>query len=117
MLQFCVLCYVLLGDRMDNSAAVLLDVDDGPSPLQIGGYLNSLKSHNVMHCLDGDVARQMHVDDMGGATRRCRQPWHGMIAVFNVRLNDVVQGGSGCWCRCTHPFSVGERTQLMLVYT
>jgi hypothetical protein len=117
MLQFPVLCYGLLGDGMDNSAAVLLNVDDGPSPLKIGGYLNGLKSHDLMHCLDGDVAGQMRVDDMGGATRRCREPWRGTITVFIVGLNDVVQGGSGCWCRCTHPFSVGERTQFMLVYT
>ncbi len=72
MLQFLVLCYGLVGGGMDNSAAVLLDVNDGPSPLQISGNLNYLKSHDVMHCLDGDVARQMRVDDTGGATRRCR---------------------------------------------
>ena len=72
MLQFLVLCYGYLGDGMDNAAAVLLNVNDGPSPLQIGGNLNCLKSHDVMHCLDGDVARQMRVDDTGGATRRCR---------------------------------------------
>ncbi len=78
---------------MDNSAAVLLDVDDGPSPLQISGYLNGLKSHDVMHCVDGDVAGQSRVDDMGGATRRCRQPWHGTIAAFIVWLNYFVGGG------------------------
>jgi hypothetical protein len=71
MLQFFVLCHGLLGDGMDNAAAVLLDVNDGPSQLQIGGNLNCLKSHDVMHCLDGDVAGQMCVDDTGGATRRC----------------------------------------------
>jgi hypothetical protein len=76
MLQFLVLCYGLLGDRMDNATAVLLDVNDGPSPLQISGDLDwCRKSHDVMHCLDGDVARQLHVDDTGGATRRCGQPW------------------------------------------
>ncbi len=53
-MKYLVLCYGLLGDRMDNAAAVLLDVNDGPSPLQIGGDLNCLKSHDVMHCLDGD---------------------------------------------------------------
>jgi hypothetical protein len=68
MLQFPVLCYGLLNDGMDNAAAVVLNVNDGPSPLQIGG---DLKSHDVMHCLDGDVAGQMGVDDTGGATRRC----------------------------------------------
>jgi hypothetical protein len=62
---------------MDNAAAVPLDVNDGPSPLQIGGDLNCLNSHNVMHCLDGDVAKQLRVDGMGGATRRCGQPWCG----------------------------------------
>jgi hypothetical protein len=71
MLQFLVLCYGLLGDMMDNATAVLLDVNDGPSPLQIGGDLNCIKSHDVMHCLDGDVARQTCVNDTGGATRRC----------------------------------------------
>jgi hypothetical protein len=80
----------LLGDRMDNAAAVLLDINDWPIPLQIGGNLNCLKSHDVMHCLDGDVAGQMHVDDTGGATRRCGQPWHGTIAAFIVGLNDVI---------------------------
>ncbi len=39
--------------------------------MQIGGDLNCLKSHDVMHCLDGDVAGLLRVDDMGGATRRC----------------------------------------------
>jgi hypothetical protein len=39
MLQFLVLCCGVLSDRMDNSAAVLLNVDDGSSPLQIGGYV------------------------------------------------------------------------------
>ncbi len=52
MLQFLVFCYGLPGDGMDNAAAVLLNVNDGPSPLQIGGNLNCLKSHDVMHCLD-----------------------------------------------------------------
>jgi hypothetical protein len=33
-----------------------------------------------MHCLDEDVARQLHVDDTGGAKRRCGQLWHGTIA-------------------------------------
>jgi hypothetical protein len=113
MLQFLVLCYGLLGDRMVNSTAVLFDVNDGPSPLQIGGNLNCLKSHYVMHCLDEDVARKMCVDDTVGASRRCRQLWRGTIVAFIVRLNDVVRGGSGCWCRCLHPFSVGEWTQVM----
>ncbi len=72
MLQLLVLCYGLLGDGMDNSASVLFNVDDGPRLLQIGGYLNGLKSHDVMHCLDGDVAKQTRVDDTGGAMRRCR---------------------------------------------
>ena len=112
MLQFLVLCYGLLGDRMDNATAVLLDVNDGPSPLQISGDLDwCRKSHDVMHCLDGDVARQLHVDDTGGAMRRCRRSWHGTIVAFIVGLNDAV--GSGCWCRCTHLFSVRERTQVM----
>jgi hypothetical protein len=71
MLQFLVLCYGLLGDWIDNTAAVLLDVNDGSSPLQIGGNFNCLKSHDVMHCFDGDVAGQTHVDDTGGAARRC----------------------------------------------
>jgi hypothetical protein len=48
MLQFLVLCYGYLGDGMDNAAAVLLDINDGPSPLQIDGNLNCLKSHDVM---------------------------------------------------------------------
>ncbi len=89
MLQF-LLCYGLLGDGMDNSAAVLFDVNDGPSPLRIGGYLNGLKSHYVIHCLDEDVAGQMYVDDTVGASRRCRQLWHGTIVVFIVGLNYVV---------------------------
>ncbi len=72
MLQFLVLCYGLLGDGMDSSKAVLFDVNDGPSPLQIGGCLNGLKSHGVMHCLDGNVAGQMRVDDMGEVMRKCR---------------------------------------------
>ncbi len=42
MLQFLVFCYGLLGVRMDNTAAVLLDVNDGPSPLWISGNLNCL---------------------------------------------------------------------------
>jgi hypothetical protein len=42
---------------MDNSKTVLFNVDDGPGPLQIGGHLKGLKSHDVMYCLDGDVAR------------------------------------------------------------
>jgi hypothetical protein len=71
MLQFFVLCYGYLGNGMDNATAVLLDVNNGPSPLQIGGNLNCLKSHDVMHCFDGDVAGQLHVDDMGGATKSC----------------------------------------------
>jgi hypothetical protein len=50
---------------------MFLDVNNGPSPLLIGGNLNCLKSHDVMHCFDGDVAGQSHVDDMGGATRSC----------------------------------------------
>jgi hypothetical protein len=94
MLQFPVLCYCLLGDGMDNATTVLLNVDDGPSPLRIGGYLNCLKSHDLMHFLDGDVVRQLCVDDTGGAKRRCGQPWHGTIAAFIVRLNDVIRGGS-----------------------
>jgi hypothetical protein len=94
MLLILVLCYGYLGDRMDNAAAVLLDVNDGPSPLQIGGNLNCIKSHDVMHCLDGDVAGQSHVDDTGGTMRSCGQPWHGTIAAFILRLNDVIQGGS-----------------------
>jgi hypothetical protein len=94
MLQFLVLFYGLLGDKMDNATAVLLNVNDGPSPLQISGDLNCLRSHDVMHCLDGDVARHLHIDDTGGATRRCGQPWHGMIAAFIIGLNDVIQGGS-----------------------
>jgi hypothetical protein len=113
MLQFLVLCYGLIGDRMDNTTAVLLDVNDGPSSLQIGGNLNCLKSHDVMHCLDGDAAGQTRVDDTGGATRRCEPPWRGTIAAFIVGLNDVIQGGSCCCCRRTHPFSVGETTQVM----
>ncbi len=48
VLQFFVLCHGLLGDRMDNAAAVLLDVNEGPSPLQIGGNLKCLKSHDVI---------------------------------------------------------------------
>jgi hypothetical protein len=96
VLQFFVLCYGLLGDGMDNTTAVLLNVNDGPSPLQIGGDLNCLKSHDVMHCLDGDVARQTCVDDTGGATRRCGRPWRGTIAAFIVGLNDVRQAGSCC---------------------
>ncbi len=75
---------------MDNAAAVLLDVNDGPSPLQIGGDLNCLESHDVMHCLDGDVVGKMHVDNTGGATIRCGQPWRGMIAAFFVGLNYVI---------------------------
>jgi hypothetical protein len=71
MLQFLVFCCGLLGEVMDNPIAVLLDVLDGPSPLQVGGDLNCLKSHDVMNCLDGDVARQRRVDDTGGAMRRC----------------------------------------------
>jgi hypothetical protein len=94
LLQFLVLCYGLLGDGMDNAAAVLLNIDDGPSPLQIDSDLNCLKSHDVMHYLDGDVARQSHVDDTGGAIRRCGQPWCGTIAAFIIGLNDVIRGGS-----------------------
>jgi hypothetical protein len=94
MLQFLVFCYGYLGDGMDNTAAVLLDVNNAPSSLQIGGGLNCLKSDDVMHCLDGDVARQSHVDDTGGATRSCGQLWRGMIAAFIVGLNDVIRGGS-----------------------
>jgi hypothetical protein len=37
MLQFLVLCYGVLGDGMENSTAVLLNVNDGPSLLQISG--------------------------------------------------------------------------------
>ena len=113
LLQFLVLCYALLGDGMDNSVAVLLNVNDGPSPPQIGGNLNCLKSHDVMHCLDEDVAGQTRVDDTGGVMRRCRRPWHGTIAAFIIGFNDVIQGLSFCCCRCTHPFSVDERTQVM----
>jgi hypothetical protein len=40
MLQCLVLCYGLLGDGMDNAAAVLLYVNDGPKLLQIGDDLN-----------------------------------------------------------------------------
>ena len=94
MLQYLVLCYGYLGDGMDNAAAVLLNVNDGPSPLQIGSNLDCLKSHDVMHCLDRDVAGQLRVDDMGGATRHCGQSWRGMIAAFIIGLNDVIQGGS-----------------------
>jgi hypothetical protein len=94
MLHYLVLCHGLLGDGMDNAAAVLLDVNDGSSLLQISGNLNCLKSHDVMHYMDGNVARQSHVDDMGGAMRRCGRPWCGMIAAFIIGLNDVIQGGS-----------------------
>ncbi len=90
MLQFLELCYGLLGDGMDNAAAVLLDVNDWPSRLQIGGNLNCLKSHDVMHCLDGDVAKQTRVDDTGGVTKRFGRPWRGTIAAFIVGLNDVI---------------------------
>jgi hypothetical protein len=95
MLQFLVLCYGYLGDGMDNATAVLLDVNDGLSPLQIGGNLNCLKSYDVMHCLDGDVARKLCVDNTDGATRSCGQLWRGTIAAFIVGLNDVIRGGSG----------------------
>ncbi len=88
--KFLVLCYGLLGDGMDNAAAVLLNVNDGPSPLHIGGNLNCLKSHDVMHCLDGDVAGQTCVDDTSGVTRRCGRPWCGTIAAFIVGLNAVI---------------------------
>ncbi len=91
MLQFLVLCNGLLGDRMDNSAALLHDVNDGPSPLQIGGDLHCLKIHNVMHCMDGDVAGQTCVDDMGRATRRCGQSWPGMITEFIIGLKNVIR--------------------------
>ncbi len=67
-------CYGLLGEGMDKAATVLLDVDDGPSPLQAGGNLNCLKSHDVMHCLDGDVAGQsmlmIWVEQQGGVDDR-----------------------------------------------
>jgi hypothetical protein len=99
MLQFLVLYYGLLGEGMDNTSAVLINVNDGLSPLQIGGDLNCLKSHDKMHCLDGDVARRTCVDDTGGAMRSCEQPWHGKIAAFIVGLNYVIQGGSCCCCR------------------
>ncbi len=81
-------------EMTSNTAAVLLDVNNVPIPLQIDGNLNCLRSHDVMHCLDGDVAGQLHVDDTGGAMRICGQPWHGLIAGFIVGLNDVIQGGS-----------------------
>ncbi len=81
----------MLGDRIDNTTVVLLGVNDGPSPLQISGNLDCLKSHDVMHCLDRDnVAGQLCVDDAGGATRRCGQLWCGTIAAFIVGLNDVI---------------------------
>jgi hypothetical protein len=44
MLQTLVLCYGLLGDGMGNATAVLLHVNDGPSPLQIGGSVCVLAS-------------------------------------------------------------------------
>jgi hypothetical protein len=94
MVQFFILCYGYLCDGMDNAAAVFLDVNDGPSPLQISGDLNCLKSLDVMHCLDGDVARKLCVDDTDGARRSCGQSWHGAIAAFIVRLNGVIQGSS-----------------------
>ncbi len=103
----------MLGVGTDNAAAVLLNVNDGPTPLQIGGNFNRLKSHYVMHCLDGDLAGQTHVDDTDGAVRRIGRPWHGTIAAFIVGLNDVIRGGSCCCCRRTHPFFVGERMQVM----
>jgi hypothetical protein len=98
MLQFLVLCYGLLGDGMDDAAAVLLDVNDGPSPLQISGDLNCLKSHDAMHCLAGDVAGQSRVDDTGGAMRRCGQPWRrtsqhslsGSMILYEGAAADVV---------------------------
>jgi hypothetical protein len=43
---------------MDNSKTVHFDVDDGPDLLQVRGYLKGLRSHDVMHCFDGDAARQ-----------------------------------------------------------
>jgi hypothetical protein len=62
MLQFLVLCYGYLGDGMDNAAVVLLDVNDGPNPLQLGCHFEGFESHDVMHSLDGNVTRQVSVD-------------------------------------------------------
>ncbi len=93
MLQFLVLFNGYLGDRMVNTAAVFLDVNDGPSPLRISGNLNCPKSHDVMHCLNGNVAGQSRGENTGGAARNCWQPWRGMIAAVIVGLNDVIRCG------------------------
>jgi hypothetical protein len=47
---------------MDNTNAVFFDVDDGPSPLQLVCHFEGFKSHDMMHCLDGNVTRQVSVD-------------------------------------------------------
>jgi hypothetical protein len=86
MLQFLVLCYGYLGDGMDNTTAVLLNVNDGPSPLQIGGDLNCLKSHDVMHCLDGDVTGQSHVD--------IRVEWQGVVGNRGMGQSQHSSSGS-----------------------
>jgi hypothetical protein len=49
---------------MDDTKAVLFDVNDGPGPLQLGCHFEGFKSHCVMHCLDSNVARQASVDNM-----------------------------------------------------
>ncbi len=59
-----VLCDRLLGNGMDDTKAVFFNVDDGPSPLQLGCQFEGFKSHDLMHSLDGNVIRQESVDKM-----------------------------------------------------
>jgi hypothetical protein len=62
MLQFLVLCYSYLGDGMDNAAAVLLDINDGPSPFQISGLAGKVANMLATCCPDSQMSA--HLADM-----------------------------------------------------
>ncbi len=56
------MCGRLLGNGMNDTKAVFFDVNDGPSPLQLGRHFEGFESHDMMHSLDGNVTRQVSVD-------------------------------------------------------
>jgi hypothetical protein len=47
---------------MDNTKAMFFDDDDEPGPFQLGCHFGGFESHDMMHSLDGNVARQASVD-------------------------------------------------------
>ncbi len=52
MLQLFILCNGFLCHGMDDTEAMLLDVDDGTRPLRAGSNLECFESHDVVHGLE-----------------------------------------------------------------